>query len=320
MEKRLLGNTSFEITRIGFGAWAIGGPWLFGWGNQNDSESIKTIHKALDSGINWIDTAAIYGLGHSEEIIGKALKEVRIKPLIFTKCGLIWDSRNRISNSLKRASIEKEIDDSLRRLAVDVIDLYQIHWPNPNEEIEEAWETMADLIRKQKVRYLGVSNFSLEQIKRAEKIFPVTSNQPPYSLLDRHIENEILPYCHKNRIGTINYSPMASGLLSGKMTRERVENLPADDWRRKNKYFKEPQLSRNLALVEILNKIGIPYKCTAGAVAIAWTLHNTAITAAIVGLRRPDQIESVIKAVEIELTREDIRVIEEYVTSELQGH
>jgi aryl-alcohol dehydrogenase-like predicted oxidoreductase len=317
MEKKILGNSSLEITRIGFGAWAIGGPWLWGWGDQNDSESIKTIHKALDMGINWIDTAPIYGLGHSEEIISKALKDVRIKPLIFTKCGLIWDSRKRISNSLKRSSIEKEIDDSLRRLAVDIIDLYQIHWPNPDEEIEEAWETMAELVQKQKVRYIGVSNFSVKQIKRVEKIFPVNSNQPPYSLLDRHIEKDILPYCYKKQIGTINYSPMASGLLSGKMTRERVENLPHDDWRRKNNYFKEPQLSRNLAFVEILKKIGIQHNCTAGAVAIAWTLINPAITGTIVGLRRSDQIESVIKAVEIKLTPENIRVMEESAKSEL---
>ena len=318
MNKIRLGKSDLEITRIGFGAWAIGGPWAWGWGDQSDPESIKTIHHALEIGINWIDTAAVYGLGHSEEIISKALKGVSNKPYIFSKCGLVWDSDKNVSNSLKKESINKEIDNSLRRLDVDIIDLYQIHWPNPDKDIEEAWETMAELKLKQKVRYIGLSNFSVKQIKRAEKIYPVTSNQPPYSLLDRYIEKEILPYCHKRQIGTINYSPMASGLLSGKMTRIRVENLPADDWRRKSKYFKEPRLSRNFALVEILKEIGIKHNCTAGAVAIAWTLSNPAISGAIVGLRKPAQVESVVKAVEIKLTSEDIRVIEDFVKSDLK--
>ena len=316
MKKKLLGKSDLEITSIGFGAWAIGGPWQWGWGKQNDSESIRTIHKALDMGINWIDTAAIYGLGHSEEIIRKALNTVPDKPLIFTKCGLIWDSRNKISNSLKRSAVEKEVDNSLRRLAVDVIDLYQIHWPNPNEEIEEAWETMAELKQKQKIRYIGVSNFSLEQIKRVEQKYPVTSLQPPYSPIDRHIEKEILPYCQNKQIGVINYSPMASGLLSGKMTRERIKNLPVDDWRHKSSQFREPRLSRNLTLVELLKKIGDQYNCTAGAVAIAWTLKNPAITAAIVGLRMTDQVESVVKAAEIKLTREDMSIIEDFINSD----
>ena len=316
MNKKLLGKSTLEITPIGFGAWAIGGPWRWGWGKQNDAESIKTIHKALDMGINWIDTAAIYGLGHSEEIIRKALNTVPNKPLIFTKCGLIWDSRNKISNSLRRSSVENEVDNSLRRLGVDVIDLYQIHWPNPNEEIEEAWETMVELQQKQKVRYIGVSNFSVEQIKRVEQKYPVTSLQPPYSPIDRHIEKEILPYCQEKQIGVINYSPMASGLLSGNMTRERIKNLPADDWRRKSNHFREPQLSRNLNLAERLKKIGDRYDCTAGAVAIAWTLKNPAITAAIVGLRKIDQVGSVLKAVEIELTGEDIDIIEDFINSD----
>jgi aryl-alcohol dehydrogenase-like predicted oxidoreductase len=269
-------------------------------------------------GVNWIDTAAVYGLGHSEEIISKALKGISNKPYIFSKCGLVWDSDKNVSNSLKKESIEKEIDDSLRRLDVDIIDLYQIHWPNPDKDIKEAWETMAELKQKQKVRYIGVSNFSVQQIKRAEKIAPITSSQPPYSLLNRHIEGEILPYCQQKQIGTINYSPMASGLLSGKMTRERVANLPVDDWRRKSKDYKEPQLSKNLDLVDNLKEIAERHNCTAGAVAIAWTLSNPAITGAIVGLRKSDQVESVVKTVEIKLTSEDIHVLEDFVKSDLK--
>lgn len=315
MQTKKLGKSDLEITQIGLGAWAIGGPWQWGWGDQDDTESINTIHKALDLGINWIDTAAIYGLGHSEEIVSQALKGTTNSPYIFTKCGLVWDSGRNVSNSLKRASIEKEIDDSLRRLDVDVIDLYQIHWPNPNQDIEEAWETMAELKEKQKVRYIGVSNFSVKQMKRAEQIHQVTSNQPPYSLLNRNIEKDILPHCEQNQIGTINYSPMVSGLLSGKMTRERVENLPADDWRRKNAEFKEPQLSKNLDLSDVLKKIGNNHNCTAGAVAIAWTLLKPAVTAAIVGLRRVDQVESAIKAGEIKLTSTDLETIEYFFNS-----
>jgi aryl-alcohol dehydrogenase-like predicted oxidoreductase len=316
MIKKTLGKSNLEITRIGLGAWAIGGPWQWGWSDQDDTDSIKTIHKALDMGINWIDTAAIYGLGHSEEIVGKAIKDLPIKPLIFTKCGLIWDSDKNISNSIKKESIEKEINDSLRRLDIDIIDLYQIHWPNPNQEIEEAWETLAELKEKQKVRYIGISNFSVEHIKRAEKIHPITSNQPPYSLLNRHVEKNVLPYCEQNNIGTINYSPMAAGLLSGKMTRERVDNLPSDDWRNNNNEFKEPALSKNLSLVEILKEIGNEHSCTAGEVAIAWTLLNPAVTGAIVGMRRPDQVEGVIKSGEIELTKENVKTLEDFVNAD----
>lgn len=314
MQKKLLGNSNLEITQIGLGAWAIGGPWLFGWSDQDDNDSIKTIHKALEMGINWIDTAAIYGLGHSEEVVQKALKGMSNKPLIFTKCGLVWDADNNVSNCLKRESIEKEIEDSLRRLDVDVIDLYQIHWPRPDVDIEEAWETLAELKEQQKVRYIAVSNFSVDQIKRAETIAPVTSNQPPYSLINRDIEKEVLPYCEKNQIGTINYSPMASGLLSGKMTRERVANLPADDWRNKSEDYKEPKLTRNLALADKLMEIAKRHDCTAGAVAIAWTLLNPAVTAAIVGMRKPDQVDSVLKASEVHLTNEDLLAIKEFAT------
>lgn len=310
MIKKALGKSNLEITQIGLGAWAIGGPWQWGWGAQEDKDSLKTIHAALETGINWIDTAAVYGLGHSEMIVAEALQETDYAPYIFTKCGLTWNSGNKVRGVLKRESIKQEIENSLRRLNVDIIDLYQIHWPNPNADIEEAWETMAELKQQQKVRFIGVSNFSVDQMKRAEKISPVISNQPPYSLLNRQIEKNVLPYCEQNNIGIINYSPMAAGLLSGKMTRERVENLPSDDWRNNNDDFKEPQLSKNLARVEVLKEIGNEHSCTAGEVAIAWTLLNPAITGAIVGMRRPDQVEGVRRAAEIKLTNENIKTLE----------
>jgi len=305
MDKRQLGNSDLEITRIGLGAWAIGGSWEWGWGNQDDQQSIDTVHKALERGINWIDTAAIYGLGHSEEVISRALKQSHYQPYIFTKCGLVWDADNNISNRLKRESSRREIEASLRRLDVDVVDLYQIHWPNPDEDIEEAIETLAELQVEGLVRYLGVSNFSVEQMKRATKIAEITSNQPPYSLAFREVEDEILPYCLECNVGVINYSPMASGLLSGKMTRERLTTLPDDDWRKRSDNFKEPRLTRNLELTDLLKKIGSKYDTTAGEVAIAWTLLNPAVTGAIVGLRHPDQVDGVINAGNLNLSQND---------------
>ena len=242
MEKRRLGTTDMDITRIGFGAWAIGGSWEFGWGTQDDSDSIAAIHRALDLGVNWIDTAAAYGLGHSEEVVARALKGRADRPYIFTKCSILWDDRGRTSHSLKAASVRRELEDSLRRLQVDVIDLYQIHWPDPDSEVEEGWRTLADLKAQGKVRYIGVSNFSVQQMRRAMSIAPIASLQPPYSLLRREIEAEILPFCAEHNIGVIVYSPMYSGLLTGKMTRERVANLPADDWRKRDEEFQEPRL------------------------------------------------------------------------------
>jgi len=294
---RQLGNSDLHLTRIGFGAWAIGGgDWEFSWGPQEDSDSVKTIEQALDLGINWIDTAAIYGLGHSEEIVAKALKHVAKKPYVFTKCSMRWTPDRKIYRSLKAGSLREEIEASLARLRVDTIDLYQIHWPNPEDEIEEGWEALARLQQQGKVRYIGVSNFNVEQIKRAQKIAPVTSLQPPYSLLYRNVEAEILPYCLQQNIGVINYSPMASGLLSGKMSAERIQNLPADDWRKRSPNFKEPRLSRNLKLVELLRKIGHARGVEPGVVATAWTLANPAITAAIVGARQPAQVNGTIAA------------------------
>jgi aryl-alcohol dehydrogenase-like predicted oxidoreductase len=320
LETRQLGNSDLHLTRIGFGAWAIGGGnWEFAWGPQDDQESIQTIERAIESGLNWIDTAAVYGLGHSEEVVAQAVKRVSKKPYIFTKCSMRWDAERRIYRSLKASSLQEELDNSLRRLQVEAIDLYQIHWPNPEGEIEEGWETLARFKKQGKVRYIGVSNFNVEQIKRVQKIAPVTSLQPPYSLLNRTVETEILPFCQKNNIGVINYSPMVSGLLTGKMTRERIASLPADDWRKRSPNFNEPRLTRNLQLVELLREIGNRHGVEPGVVAIAWTLRHPAITAAIVGARRPDQIAGVLPAASFNLSQEEAEQIEAFLKSDIQA-
>jgi aryl-alcohol dehydrogenase-like predicted oxidoreductase len=295
MDKRKLGNSDLHLSPIGFGAWAIGGgDWAFSWGPQDDNDSIAAIHKALDLGINWIDTAAVYGLGHSEEVVGKAIKTASHKPYVFTKSSMVWDEKREITNNLKQ--IRREVEDSLRRLQVEAIDLYQVHWPKPDEDIEEGWTTMAELQREGKVRWIGVSNFSVSQMERALNIAPITSNQPPYSMLNRAVEAEILPFCQKHGIGTINYAPMHSGLLTGAMTKERVAAFPKDDFRRNAKNYQEPLLSRNLAVADFLKTIGIRHNVSAGVIAIAWTLHNPAVTAAIVGGRNAKQVEGVIPA------------------------
>ena len=299
-----LGNSDLHITSIGFGAWAIGGgDWAFAWGPQDDSESIAAIQHAVDSGINWIDTAAIYGLGHSEEIVAKALKGSSARPYVFTKCGMVWNEKREIDRSLK--TIRQECEASLRRLQVETIDLYQIHWPVPDEQIEEGWSAMAELQREGKVRWIGVSNFSVPQMERALKIAPITSLQPPYSMLNRTAEAEILPFCANNGIGVINYSPMQSGLLTGAMTRERVAKFPQDDFRRNAKQFQEPLLSRNLALADLLGRIGSRHDVNAGVVAVAWTLHNPAVTAAIVGARSPKQVDGTIAAASFRLSEKE---------------
>jgi aryl-alcohol dehydrogenase-like predicted oxidoreductase len=313
-ETRQLGNSDLHLTPIGYGAWAIGGGnWEFAWGAQDDDESVKTIERALDSGINWIDTAAIYGLGHSEEIVASALKNSGKKPYIFTKCSMRWTPDRKIYRSLKAGSLQEEIENSLTRLRVDTIDLYQIHWPNPEDEVEEGWETLTRFQREGKIRYLGVSNFNVEQIKRVQQIAPVTSLQPPYSLLNRNVENGVLDYCREHNIGVINYSPMSSGLLTGKMTAERIKNMPEDDWRRRSPNFSEPKLSRNLKLVELLREIGKAHSVEPGVVAIAWTLHNPAVTAAIVGARRPDQVDGILPAATFRLNAEEIARIEQFL-------
>lgn len=314
MEKRRLGNSDLLITPVGYGAWAIGGGgWEYAWGPQDDAESIRTIHRALDLGINWIDTAAVYGLGHSEEVVGRALKGLAHKPLIFTKCELRWDEHGKVYDSLKRDSILKEIEDSLRRLQVDVIDLYQIHWPDPNSDIEEGWGTLADLQQQGKVRWIGVSNFNVQQMKRAQAIAPITSLQPPYSAVKRGVENEILPYCQQHNIGVIAYSPMQSGLLTGKMTKERVASFPQDDWRRSDDEFQEPRLSRNLKLAEEMGEIARRHGRTTAEVAIAWVLRHPAVTGAIVGARRPDQVDDFIHAPELTLTEGDLSQIDTFL-------
>ncbi|MGI8961945.1 MAG: aldo/keto reductase [Bryobacteraceae bacterium] len=312
-ERRKLGNSDLEITRLGVGAWAMGGPgWAFAWGEQDDGDSTAAIRAALDGGINWIDTAAIYGLGHSEEVVGKALQGISKKPYIFTKCERRWDEEGKIFGSLKAESIRKECENSLRRLKIDVIDLYQVHWPAPEQDIEEGWTEMARLQEEGKVRWIGVSNFNVNQMKRALKIASITSVQPPYSLLARDSEREILPFAGENNIGVIVYSPMRSGLLTGKMTKQRALNLPADDWRARDPDFKEPKLSRNLELVELLRKIGDRHGRTPAEIALAWTLNNPAVIGAIVGLRRADQVHGTVGALSFRLAREEISEIEAF--------
>ncbi len=310
MQTRRLGTTDMEITRTGFGAWALGGgDWAFSWGPQDDEQSIAAIHRALDLGVNWIDTAAVYGLGHSEEVVGKALKGRANRPYVFTKNSMVWNERREVGHSLKATSLRRELEASLRRLQVDVIDLYQIHWPDPEDEIEEGWTAMAEFQREGKVRYIGVSNFNVAQLKRAQAIAPVASLQPPYSLVEPEMERETLPYALQQQIGVIVYSPMASGLLTGAMTRERIASLPDDDWRKRDAEFREPRLSRNLALVEVLRGIGQRHNASPGEVAIAWALHNPAVTAAIVGARSPRQVEGTVGASDITLTDADIEEI-----------
>jgi aryl-alcohol dehydrogenase-like predicted oxidoreductase len=313
MITKKLGNSDLLITPIGFGAWAIGGSgWEFAWGGQDDQDSIATIREALRAGVNWIDTAAVYGLGHSEEVVARALEGVRERPYIFTKCSMIWDERRQIGHSLKADSIQRECEASLRRLRVDAIDLYQIHWPDPDEDIEEGWAAMAALQKQGKVRHIGVSNFNVPQMMRAQAIAPITSLQPRYSLLHREVEREILPFAANERIGVIAYSPMASGLLTGAMTRERIESLPADDWRKGHGDFQEPRLSRNLELVRLLRAIGIDHGRSPGEVAVAWVLHNSDVTGAIVGARRPGQVRGVVGAAEFRLSRQEIAEIESF--------
>jgi aryl-alcohol dehydrogenase-like predicted oxidoreductase len=313
-ELRKLGNSDLEITPLGIGAWAIGGSgWAFSWGDQDDNDSVAAIHAGLDAGLNWVDTAAVYGLGHSEEIVGQAIKGRSKKPYIFTKCERSWNDQRQIVPSLKAASVRKECEDSLRRLQVDVIDLYQVHWPQPDEDIEEGWTAMARLQEEGKVRWIGVSNFSAAQMKRAMKIAPITSLQPPYSLLVRQIETEILPFVKEHGIGTIVYSPMRAGLLTGAMTRERAQNLPKDDWRSRDKDFQEPNLTRNLALVDLIARIGERHDKAPGEVALAWTLHNPAVTAAIVGLRKADQVHGTAGAMDFRLSEDDVAEIEEFL-------
>jgi aryl-alcohol dehydrogenase-like predicted oxidoreductase len=312
LEKRAFGKTGMEITTIGFGSWAIGGN---AWGPQDDDEAVGAIRRAVELGMNWIDTAAVYGLGHSEELVARALKGVPEpdRPYVFTKCSLVWDENGEVHNVLDKDSVKRECEESLRRLQADVIDLYQIHWPRPDEDIEEGWEAMAELKEEGKVRHIGVSNFDVSQMERVQEIASVETLQPPYNMLNRDIEAEILPYCAGQNIGVIVYSPMRSGLLTGKMTRERIENLPSDDWRRNSSDFQEPKLSRNLELVELLEEIGEEHGRSPAEVAIAWTLRHPAVTAAIVGGRRPDQVDGIISAAELRLDEDEVDRIQAFL-------
>jgi aryl-alcohol dehydrogenase-like predicted oxidoreductase len=306
-----LGGTGMEITRVGFGAWAIGGgDWEFGWGPQQDEESIAAIHRALELGVNWIDTAAAYGFGRSEEIVGRALAGASDRPYVFTKCSLIDDGTRHVQHVLKRDSVLREAEASLRRLGVDAIDLYQIHWPNPQEDIEEGWSALAELKDQGLVRHIGVSNFSVGQLRRIQRVAPVETIQPQYSLISRDVEDELLPYAEREGTGVIVYSPMGSGLLTGGITRERLAAMPDDDWRKSAPAFTEPRLSGNLALADRLRAVADRYETTQGAVAVAWTLRNPAVDGAITGFRRPGQVDPVLAAASLELTEQDVAEIE----------
>jgi aryl-alcohol dehydrogenase-like predicted oxidoreductase len=302
-----LGQTGLEITRVGLGAWAIGGGgWEFGWGPQEDDESIAAIHRALDLGVNWIDTAAAYGFGRSEQVVGRALKGRDDRPYVFTKCSLLEGPGRKVEHSLKRDSVLREAHASLSRLGVDAIDLYQIHWPIPEVDIQEGWSALAELKQEGIVRHIGVSNFSVGQLRRIQQIAPVETLQPQYSLVERDAEAELLPYVAREGTGVIVYSPMGSGLLTGRMTRERIRSLADDDWRKRDPRFLEPQLSDHLALVQRLTAVAERYGTTPGAVAVAWALRNPAVDGAIVGFRRPDQVDPILPAANLELTDEDL--------------
>jgi aryl-alcohol dehydrogenase-like predicted oxidoreductase len=306
-----LGTTGLEITPVGLGAWAIGGGgYDWGWGTQEDNESIAAIHQALELGVNWIDTAARYGFGHSEEVVGRALAGLDQRPYVFTKGGQPEGPNRTTLQSLRRDSLRRELEGSLERLGLEAIDLYQIHWPVPDEEIEEGWTTFAELKEEGLVRHIGVSNFDVAQLRRAQAIAPVETLQPPYSLVDREAEKEILPFAERERIGVIVYSPMGSGLLTGAMTRERIASLPEDDWRKHDPRFQEPQLSERLALVERIEAVAQRRGVAPGAIAVAWTLHNSAVDGAIVGFRRPDQVDPIVGAANVELDDDDIVLIE----------
>lgn len=320
MTTKQLGNSDLHLSPIGIGAWAMGGAgWAFAWGPQDDDQSIAAIRKALDSGINWIDTAAVYGLGHSEEVVARALDGSGKKPYVFTKCERVWDANGQIGKSLKADSLRRELEASLRRLKREAIDLYQIHWPEPDQDLEEGWSTLATFQKEGKVRWIGACNFTVDQLRRVQAIAPVTSLQPPYSLISPEIEEAILPYTSQNNIGVIVYSPMKSGLLSGSMTRERAANLPQDDFRRRAVAFQEPQLTRNLKLADALREIGSRHGRTTGEAAIAWTLRRPEVTAAIVGIRSPEQVDGVIGATDFRLSESEIAEISATRVSLLAG-
>lgn len=312
MKTKVLGNSDLAITPIGFGAWAIGGDWQYGWGTQDDAQSVAAIHRALELGMNWIDTAAVYGLGHSEEVVARALREWKgQRPYVFTKCGMVWNGQGKIDYSLRAQSVRRECEASLRRLQTEVIDLYQIHWTaDALEETVEGWTTLAALQREGKVRWIGLSNASVEEMQKLQSVARITSLQPPYSLIRREVEGAQLPWCRRERIGIIVYSPMASGLLSGAMTRERVASLPRNDWRTRDEQFQEPKLAANLKLVERLRAVSARHGRSPGETAIAWTLRDTSVTGAIVGARNPKQVDGIIGAMDFRLTPAEAAEVE----------
>lgn len=313
MKTRPLGNSDLQITRFGFGAWAIGGgDWQFGWSSQEDGDSVAAIHRALESGINWIDTAAVYGLGHSEEVVAKALAEWKgARPYVFTKCGMVWNDERKVDYSLRAGSLRKECENSLRRLKVETIDLYQIHWPaDESEETQEGWQTMAALQKEGKCRWIGVSNFTKPELEAALLIAPITSLQPPYSLIRRDAENDVLPFCKEQGVGSIVYSPMGAGMLTGAMTAERAAHLPKDDWRSKSPEFHEPKLSKNLELAERVKAVAQRHGVSPGAVAAAWTLNNPAVTGAIIGARNAKQAGEIFPNADLTLAPEEITELE----------
>lgn len=306
-----LGNTDLQITRMGFGAWAIGGGgWEFGWGPQEDEQSVAAIHRALEHGVNWIDTAAAYGFGRSEQVVGRALEGLSERPYVFTKCSLLEGPGRRVMHSLKRDSVLREAEASLERLGIGAIDLYQIHWPNPVEDIEEGWAALAELKEQGLVRHIGVSNFDVGQMRRIQAVAPIETLQPPYNLIERDVEEDVLPFARSEGMGVIVYSPMGSGMLTGRMTRERIAGLPEDDWRKRDPRFNEPELSQNLELVERLKAVADRHGTVPGAVAIAWALRNSAVDGAIVGFRSPEQVDPLLPAAALELSDEDINLIE----------
>jgi aryl-alcohol dehydrogenase-like predicted oxidoreductase len=312
MKTKILGNSDLAITPIGFGAWAAGGDWQFGWGAQDDAQSVAAIHRALELGVNWIDTAPSYGLGHSEEVVARAVRDWKgARPYVFTKCGMIWNGQGKIDYSLHKESLRRECEASLRRLKTDVIDLYQVHWTadDLNETIE-GWQTLAALQKEGKVRWIGLSNASVDEMEKLQPIGRITSLQPPYSLIRRDVEAGQLPWCQREGVGVIVYSPMGSGLLTGSMSRERIAALPKTDWRTRNEQFQEPKLSENLKVAERLRAVGARHGRTAGEVGIAWTLHHPAVTGAIVGGRSPKQVEGIIGAMEFRLTPSEIKELE----------
>jgi aryl-alcohol dehydrogenase-like predicted oxidoreductase len=317
MQTRKLGTSDLELTTVGFGTWGIsGGKWAFGWGEQDEAEAVAAIIKAVDIGINWIDTAPVYGEGQSEDLVAKALAKLPKSkwPLIATKCSRVYQPDGTIIGNLDPASIVKECEASLKRMGIDVIDLYQVHWPLPAEDIERGWSALVQLKEQGKVRHIGVSNFDVAQLKRVQSIATVISLQPPFSLIADGIGSEILPYCKEQNIGVIGYSPMCKGLLTGKFDKQRAANLGTDDHRSRDPKFQEPQLSINLEFVEQLKPIAAREQCTLAQLSIAWTLAQPGVTAAIVGARRPAQIEDTAPAGDLTLSHDSLQQIDQWNT------